>query len=248
MCFTNTPEPMNEINSIYQEMLPELIQNGTTKVTNLEKLDVPRRGYSGIVYYQEKGFRFEAEIDFEDDPSLSITIPLSVTVDERHMDDIHRLVILSNYLIEGDGDILYDANGSVYLSKTIWISRAAMDNRANNIMRSLAGIAYAFVPYYMLINKGEGYRLKINYGGSLLAQLIYHLIPSEAENPSDDSPWYDDVEYRGEQFYQILSCYYDRESAHISHLLTEYEIRKMLLDKINSLTTHEAHDTDNSII
>lgn len=235
MPFMNKSEPMNDNEPNYQEMLLDLIQNGPTKVTNLERLESPRRGYSGIVHYHDKGVQFEAEIDLDDEPCIHFTIPFSVTVIDLYAEDLTRLTILTNYLIEGYGDVLPNENGRVYLSRTVYLDTTVTCDYFNETMRTMAGIAYAFEPYFEIINKGKGYRLKINYGGSLLAKLIHHLIPDETEKPGDDSPWYDEVNYRGEEFYQILSRYYDRESAHIECLLTEYDIRKMLLDKIDSL-------------
>ena len=235
MIFKNTHESMNENDPIYQEMFLELIQNGSTRITNLERLNEPRRGYSGIVHYHDKGFQFEAEVDLDDEPCIHFTIPFFVIVNDLYAEDLTRLTILTNYLIEGYGDVLPNENGRVYLSRTVSLGQTVTSNFFNDVLSTLAGISYAFEPYYEIINRGKGYRLKINYGGSLLAKLIYHLIPGETENPGDDIPWYDEVNYRGEEFYQILSRYYDRESAHIECLLTEYDIRKMLLDKIDSL-------------
>ena len=233
--------------SIYEDMLLEVINKGDVMVTDLNHLGSPRSGFSGTMSYYGRGIPFEGEIVADDEPFLHFSVPFGITVDNRYREKIEYLMIMTNYLIIGEGVILHDMNDSIYLSRSVSLVETVTVDYVNDTMKTIAAIAYAFIPYYEVVNNGEMSRLKTNYGGSLLAKMIYHLISNEVETSIDNTPWIDEVNYRDERFYQILTHYYDRKLAHIDQLLSEYEMRKMLLEWANDRTKERTSINDDRI-
>ena len=53
-------EYLDKINSTYQEMLMRIVNGGRVMVTELKRHTFPQYGYTGVVHYCGRGFRFLA--------------------------------------------------------------------------------------------------------------------------------------------------------------------------------------------
>ena len=206
----------------YESMLLSTINARVhgVQVTDLIRMEEPRLGYSGTVYYQDEVFPFEAEIDFEKmDLNISVRFPLKIK--KGYRDGMERLIILTNSLIEREGTVCHDGEDGICLLRTISLTETVTADYADHSMLRAAGIVYAFSPYFQAVNLGA--RSFIHNGcviGLIVNQLLYSFTDETAKTLEVIEP---DAQFRDEVWYDLLEEQFEEACAHAADKLADYE-------------------------
>ena len=181
-------------------------------------------GYTGCLYYQDKSFHFSAGIDDEKEYFL-IDVFFPLIVDEQYRDPVERLIVLTNTIIKGEGSVSITDDRRIRLRRKIPLVKAVIVDYVDNTTRACGSIAFAFAPFFELLNSGQ-YPLETMQNKSAISRSVIELIALESNALKVIDCWIDPSPYSSEKWYRFFEECYDDYINQIDDNLMDYDYRK----------------------
>lgn len=190
---------------IINGIILDIINGSDTVISDIKEFSSPRIGYSGALYYREKGFQFTVSPD-EEEQKIIFQVQFPFKTDSRFSNRVFMMTVLADTIIQDEGIILPTAEEGILLFKEISLLNPIVKN---DIMRTMGSIVYAFSPYLFVIGNGR-YPFRYYAGGSAIGKIVSKVIPPDDNNINNSDNWFDSCDYCEESWYQEFCGKYDQ--------------------------------------